>query len=214
MKKQTIDILKNFATINNSILIKKGSKLETVSGEKNILASVTVDDVFPVEHAIYSLSEFLSVLSLLNNPELEYGNNAVSLRSGKTVVKYVYSSPAAIQSAPDIDLSVKDSDLLVSFDLASEQLAQVIKASSVMQLPDLSISEKRLTVFNKKNKTGSDYHLIPESLHGSSGSSLGVSVSLLKMLPGNYSVRVSQKVIEFRSKDIPTLVYFVAVESD
>lgn len=214
MKKQTIDILKNFSSINNSILIKKGNRLETVSGEKNILASVTVEDEFPVEHAIYSLNEFLSVLSLLNNPELDYGNNSVSMRSGKTSVKYVYSAPAVVISAPDIDLTVKDSELEISFDLSAEQLSQVIKASSVMQLPNLLLTSSRISVYNSKNKSGSDYNLVPENISGNAGVSLGLSVAMIKLLPGNYSVRASRKVVEFRSKDIPSLVYFVAVESN
>lgn len=210
MKKQTIDILKNFAGINTGILIKKGNRLETVSGEKNILASVSVEDTFPVEHAIYNLNEFLSVLSLLNVPSLEYGKDSVVLSSGGTKVRYVYSSPTTVVSPPDIDLSVKDP--ILSFDLTDTQLAQILKASSVMQLPDLLLTDTGLQVYTKKNKTGSNYSLVPENLVGKAGTVLNLSVALLKLLPGNYSVKASDAVVEFRSKDIPSLVYFVAVE--
>lgn len=210
MKKQTIDILKNFATINTGILIKKGNRLETVSGEKNVLASVSVEDTFPVEHAIYNLNEFLSVLSLLNVPSLDYGKDSVVLSSGGTKVRYVYSSPTTVVSPPDIDLSVKDP--ILSFDLTDAQLAQLLKASSVMQLPDLLLTNTGLQVYNKKNKSGSNYSLVPENLVGKSNTVLNLSVALLKLLPGNYSVKTSEAVVEFRSKDIPSLVYFVAVE--
>lgn len=210
MKKQTIDILKNFAGINTGILIKKGNRLETVSGEKNILASVSVEDTFPVEHAIYNLNEFLSVISLLNVPSLDYGKDSVVLSSGGTKVRYVYSSPTTVVSPPDIDLSVKSP--ILSFDITDAQLAQILKASSVMQLPDLLLTDTGLQVYNKKNKSGSNYSLVPESLVGKNGTVLNLSVALLKLLPGNYSVKASDAVVEFRSKDIPSLVYFVAVE--
>lgn len=210
MKKQTIDILKNFAGINTGILIKKGNRLETVSGEKNVLASVSVEDTFPVEHAIYNLNEFLSVISLLNVPSLDYGKDSVVLSSGGTKVRYVYSSPTTVVSPPDIDLSVKSP--ILSFDLTDAQLAQILKASSVMQLPDLLLTDTGLQVYNKKNKSGSNYSLVPENLVGKAGTVLNLSVALLKLLPGNYSVKTSDAVVEFRSKDIPSLVYFVAVE--
>lgn len=210
MKKQTIDILKNFAGINTGILIKKGNRLETVSGEKNVLASVSVEDTFPVEHAIYNLNEFLSVISLLNVPSLDYGKDSVVLSSGGTKVRYVYSSPTTVVSPPDIDLSVKNP--ILSFDLTDAQLAQILKASSVMQLPDLLLTDTGLQVYNKKNKSGSNYSLVPENLVGKTVTVLNLSVALLKLLPGNYSVKASDAVVEFRSKDIPSLVYFVAVE--
>ncbi len=210
MKKQTIDILKNFAGINTGILIKKGNRLETVSGEKNILASVSVEDTFPVEHAIYNLNEFLSVISLLNVPSLDYGKDSVVLSSGGTKVRYVYSSPTTVVSPPDIDLSVKNP--ILSFDLTDAQLAQILKASSIMQLPDLLLTDTGLQVYNKKDKSGSNYSLVPESLVGKNGTVLNLSVALLKLMPGNYSVKTSDAVVEFRSKDIPSLVYFVAVE--
>ena len=46
ISKQTFDILKNFSEINNGILVKPGSKLETISTMKNILATASLSETF------------------------------------------------------------------------------------------------------------------------------------------------------------------------
>ena len=52
----TLTVLKNFAGINNSILVKKGNKLRTISVAKNILAEADIPEDFPKDVAIYDLS--------------------------------------------------------------------------------------------------------------------------------------------------------------
>ena len=41
LSSKTIELLKNFSSINQSILFKEGSKLRTISVMKNILAEAT-----------------------------------------------------------------------------------------------------------------------------------------------------------------------------
>ena len=51
----TLEVLKNFSNINQSIAVTTGSKLKTVNSLKNILAHATVEEDFPKEFAIYDL---------------------------------------------------------------------------------------------------------------------------------------------------------------
>ena len=69
---KTISVLKNFSSINQSILFKEGSKLRTISVMKNILAEATVTEEFMKDFGIYDLNQFLNGLSLHQSPELDF----------------------------------------------------------------------------------------------------------------------------------------------
>ena len=68
---KTLVILKNFAGINNSILVKRGDSLRTISLAKNILAEANIKEEFPRDFAIYDLNQFLNGLGLHQDPELD-----------------------------------------------------------------------------------------------------------------------------------------------
>jgi len=68
----TLTILKNFAGINNSILVKEGNRLRTISVAKNILAEADITEEFPRDFAIYDLNQFLNGLSLHQDPDLDF----------------------------------------------------------------------------------------------------------------------------------------------
>ena len=57
---RTINLLKNFASINQSILFKQGKSLRTISVMKNILAEQNIDEDIPQEFGVYDLSQFLN----------------------------------------------------------------------------------------------------------------------------------------------------------
>ena len=77
---KTHTILKNFAGINNSILVKQGDKLRTISVAKNILAEASIDEEFPKDFAIYDLNQFLNGLGLHQDPEMDFGQLFLHLR--------------------------------------------------------------------------------------------------------------------------------------
>ena len=68
----TLNVLKNFAGINNSILVKEGNKLRTISVAKNILAEANITEEFPRDVAIYDLNQFLNGLGLHSDPDLDF----------------------------------------------------------------------------------------------------------------------------------------------
>ncbi len=61
-------ILKNFSTINKSIVIEPGNVVSTLSVNKNILAKATVTEEFSKQVAIYDLGVFLGGVSLFDAP--------------------------------------------------------------------------------------------------------------------------------------------------
>ena len=133
---QTLTILKNFAGINNSILVKEGTKLRTISVAKNILAEAVIDEEFPRDFAIYDLNQFLNGLGLHQDPDLDFGNESyITIKEGKRRVKYFYADPAVIISPPDKDITLPSED--VRFQLDNTVMEKLLKAAAVYQLPDL-----------------------------------------------------------------------------
>ena len=55
----TMQVLKNFASINSNIVIHPGNTIMTVAEAKNILVSATVEETFHQEMGVYDLAEFL-----------------------------------------------------------------------------------------------------------------------------------------------------------
>ena len=104
---QTLTILKNFAGINNSILVKKGLQLRTISVAKNILAEARIEEEFPRDFAIYDLNQFLNGLGLHQDPELDFKEESyLDIREGKRRVKYFFADPAVIISPPEKNIDL------------------------------------------------------------------------------------------------------------
>ena len=134
----TLTVLKNFAGINNSILVKEGSQLRTISVAKNILAEADIPEDFPRDVAIYDLNQFLNGLSLHQDPNLDFTEDAyISIEEGKRRVKYFYADPQVIIAPPDKEINLPTQE--VCFQLESTSLEKLVKAAAVFQLPDLSV---------------------------------------------------------------------------
>jgi hypothetical protein len=107
LSKTTVEILKNFSSINQSILFKSGNKIRTISIAKNILAEAVVEEEFPKNFGIYDLNQFLNGISLYDQAELDFQNdNYVFLKEGKSRTKYFFADPSVIVSPPEKDLNL------------------------------------------------------------------------------------------------------------
>ena len=124
---KTISLLKNFSSINQSILFKEGNKLRTISVMKNILAEATVSEEFSKDFGVYDLNQFLNGLSLHQSPELDFKNDGyVVIREGKMRSKYFFADPNVIVTPPDKDITLPSED--ICFELSTEQLDKLLKA--------------------------------------------------------------------------------------
>ena len=212
---KTISVLKNFSSINQSILFKEGSKLRTISVMKNILAEATVTEEFMKDFGIYDLNQFLNGLSLHSSPELDFQNDGyVVIREGRSRSKYFFADPNVIVTPPEKDITLPTED--VCFEVSTDQLEKLLKASAVYQLPDLSaVGEAgviKLVVRDKKNDTSNDYAVVVGETD--KDFSFNFKVENIKVLPGTYEVVVSQKLLSrFTSKN-HDLIYYIALEPD
>ena len=217
LSKKTLDVLKNFSTINSSIVFRKGSTVRTISNAENILAKFTGEEDFPADFAIYDLSQFLSGISLFNDPQLEFtSNDFVSIRGGRTSAKYYFSDPEiTLKSAPERNVNFPGAD--IQFTLSSEDLLALRKASAVYGLPDLTFQSEegldtiKIILRDKENDTSNTYDITVAGC--TSGTfSLDLKIDNIRVLPGDYTVKVSKSLISEWQHSTIDLTYYVALE--
>tara|TARA_B100001094_G_C17856823_1_gene635440 strand:+ start:73 stop:744 length:672 start_codon:yes stop_codon:yes gene_type:complete len=214
---KTINLLKNFSNINQSLLFKQGNKLRTISVMKNILAEATVEEEFPKDFGIYDLPQFLnSVVVLYNNAEFDFANdNHVVIKEGRMKSKYFFADPSVIVTPPQEEkITLPSED--VTFEVSTEQLDKLLKAASLYQLSDLAVvggdGVVKLLVRDKKNDASNDFSIIVGETNDVF--SFNFKVENIKILPGNYEVVVSSKLLSrFTSKN-QDLTYYIALEPD
>ena len=211
----TVNLLKNFSSINQSILFKSGNKLRTMSVMKNILAEATITEEFPKDFGVYDLNQFLQGHSLHQSPELDFTNDEyVVIREGKMRSKYFFAEPSVIVSPPEKEISLPSED--VTFVITSQQLEKLKKAASVYQLPDISaIGEAgvvKVVARDKKNDTSNDFSIIV----GETDKQFvfNFKEENLKIIPGTYDVVVSSKLLSRFVNQNYDVVYYIALEPD
>ena len=216
LSEKTINLLENFSSINQSILVKKGSKLRTISVMKNILAEAEVDENFERDFGIYDLPQFLNGVNLMRDPDLDLKNETyMIIREGKnTKVKFAFADPEVIVTPPEKPLELPSSD--VKFQLDSTHLQKLLKASAIYQLPDLSAigdgQEITLVVSDRKNDNSNEYTLVV----GKTDKEFVFNFKMenIKLIPGSYDVQISKKNLAKFTNSNYNLDYFIALEPD
>jgi len=212
---KTLTLLKNFSSINQSILFKQGSSLKTISVMKNILAEATIDEDLPTDFGIYDLNQFLNGLGLHQNPDLDFENQGhVVIREGKSRTKYFFADPQVIVTPPEKEITLPTED--VSFELSTSHLDKLLKAAAIYQLTDLAVvggdGVVKIVVRDKKNDTSNDFSIVVGETE--STFSFNFKVENIKILPGTYDVVVSRNLLSrFTCRDYD-LTYYIALEPD
>jgi hypothetical protein len=212
LSENTVNVLRNFATINQGLVFKSGNTLRTVSKQQNVLAKATVTESFDKNFAIYDLNRFLAVLSSMNDPNLTVGTGNVKIASGTSKTTYGLSDETMVVSAPDNDISVQNAE--VKFTLTKDNLAQVLKLSGVLGLPNIAVRGNRkkisIAAVDVKNQD-SDVFSVDVGDTDAEFQFIFVTENF-KMIPGDYEVQISSKgVAHFKSKKDP-LEYWIATE--
>ena len=212
---ETINVLKNFSTINQNLVIKEGSSISTMSAMKNIIAKATVEEKFEKEFAIYDLNEFLSALSLFTNPNLDFNDDYVVMTedgSNGKKLKYWYSDPSVVTS-PTKEVTMPSSE--IQFNLSSDTLSEVTKAAAVIGVPDMVLESGELRVTDKKNDTANSYSTqVVQSNDEAEAYKFWFKVENLKLLQGSYDVQVSAKKISYFKNSNFDIEYFIALEPE
>ena len=215
LSESTVNLLKNFSSINQSILFKEGTKLRTISVMKNILVEANVSEEFPRDFGIYDLNQFLNGLSLHSNAELNFDNQEyVLIKEGRMRSKYFFADPSVIVAPPEKEITLPSED--VEFVLTSQQLEKLKKASSIYQLPDVSVIGEagviKLVARDKKNDTSNDFSIVVGETEEEFV--FNFKEENLKIVPGNYDVVVSSKLLSRFTNQNIDVTYYIALEPD
>ena len=222
LSNETISVLKNFATINQNLVIKSGSSISTMSAMKNIVASAEVKETWPTDFAIYDLNEFLSALSLFEKPSLDFKNDFVVMtEDGSTdkTLKYWYSDPSVV-TTPTKEITMPECE--VNFSFEDNLLSNVQKAAAIIGVPDMVLEGMDggialLKVTDKKNATANDY-AVEIGINNEDEKTLSYKfwfkVENLKLLSGTYDVGISSKNISHFVNANVDIQYWIALEPE
>ena len=217
ISKDTFDVFKNFATINSNILVKPGNVVRTVSPVKNVMAEATISETFDTQFGIWDLNKFLGTVSLFTDPEFYFEDNKVVIqgKNGASVV-YYYAEPRLLTT---IDKEIKMPEVVVNFTLTNSGLNEIQKAASVLQLPDLAVRSNNtgtieLVALDKKDPSSNIYSLEVGDNETAAEFDFYFKVENIKVLPGDYDVSVTEKIVSQFEHNTKDLNYWIALESD
>lgn len=211
----TLATLKNFASINNSIIIREGDTIQTISEARNILAYAKLSEAFPKDFGVYDLSEFLNVLGLVESPRLRFEDTHVLIgdQSGRSTIKYFYTDTDMLTAAP-ATMNMPDAD--ISFELTQDTMMKIKRAASALGHEDLILSPNdgliTLTVGDPANSTGNTFSMDVDGEYSLESFNAIVKISNLKMVQDTYRVEVSSKCISKFASD--NIEYFIAFEKN
>ena len=215
LSNQTLQVLKNYSTINSSILFREGSELKTISVGENAIAQYTCEESFPQTFGIYDLNQFLAGLSLFENPTLEFDNtDYVYIRGRGRAAKYYFSDPEiTLKSAPQKNINFPGAD--IQFNITWEDLMGIQKAASVYSLTDLVFSSQdgqiTLKLLDSENDTSNDYEQVVQG-ETTGDYNLTLKVDHIRLLPGDYTVKVSKHLVSEWQHQNLDLTYYIALE--
>jgi hypothetical protein len=215
LSENTFNLLKNFSGINQSISVKSGNTIRTISVAENILAEADVEETFPKNFSIYDLNEFLGGMSLMRGADMEFGSDHyVKIKNNRSAIKYFFADSSLIKQAPDQGIKVPSAD--VNFVLSESDIQSLTRAAAVYQLPDFSVigdgTDVTVVVRDKENDTSNTFSINVGQTDDEFV--LNMKVENLKLIKGDYDVVMSKRLISrFTNKSIP-VTYWIALEPD
>lgn len=217
LSSDTINLLKNFASINQGIYFKQGKTIKTVSPQKNIMAEVTVDENFPVDFGVYDLNNFLSVISLhKDDPTLNFEdkNILISGLKGRSKIKYRFCEPSMIVVPPEKNIVMPDPE--IRFTLNAEDFDWVLRAAAVLSSPHIAIESDGEKVFVSTIDLQNDSaHTDSIEIAEGNGDKYRMifKTENLKMISGTYEVSLSSKGISHFKNKNKNLQYWITTEA-
>lgn len=208
---KTLEVLKNFSTINPSIKFVAGNELKTISPASTILAKAKAFSEITGDFCIGELGRFMSSLSLFNNPEIELEEKKCTITDGKNKIEYVYTAEELIKLPPNKEIVLPSVD--VQFSLTNEMFQSIRKAMAVLSLNEMGVvgdnGKLLVKAFDVKGTTKDQYSIDI----GTTDKNFTVvfRAENLKLLPYDYDVSISSKGISKFSN--PNVEYFIAIEA-
>ena len=158
--KESIDTLKKTFEVNQCVrLVGNDKTLRVKSTDSTMMMIAELEEEPPRDFYIYNLKEFLSVLAIIDEPELDFSNEKflkIQSPDGKQTLRYMESDPEFVTSY--IAKDVPFTDEVFEVEVPEKEYTNVIKAASSMNLEYVGFvcdGEKiTISAFNKNNGDG------------------------------------------------------------
>ena len=209
----TLSVLKNFSTINPSIVFKPGSVVRTISPQKTVMAAATIDETVETQAGVYDLSRFLSTLALFDNPDVVFGQDRFSIKGGRSELRYTYTSESLMVTPPEKDIVVPDPEVSVS--IKWQDIENVLRAAGVLQLPEIAFigdgNSVTMSAVDSKTSTADNYNTVVAEDISTDPFNMIIKTDNLKLVPADYEATLSSKgMAHFKSSRVQ---YWVAIET-
>ena len=218
ISKETLEVLKNFSAINPNLVVNEGNKLSTIAEAKNIMASTTVTETFPKGFGIYDLNEFLSAHSLIEDADLEFGDNSVVMKSPTSSITYRYADKSILTS-PEKGVNMPESE--VNITITEDLISQIRKAGGALGHPVVSITAAEgddniyFEVKDPNNSSANTFQIKTGDYSGNAVFDFQFLIANLKLIPGDYKVCVSSKLIShWECINNNSVEYWIALEKN
>jgi hypothetical protein len=213
---KTVDLLKSFSSINPGLYFTKGSTLRTMSPQKNILCEAVVEDEFPQDFGVHDLNNFLSVLSLNKDPEIEFSdsNAIIKFLGGRSKINYRFAEKSMIVVPPEKNITLPSID--VQFKLTEEDLAWIQKTSAVLRSPNVAVTSDGTAVSIVSfdiSDTSAATNSVDIGVASDKTYKLIFKTENLKVIPGTYDVEISSKGVAHFTNSKDNIQYWIATES-
>ena len=209
LSKRTQAILKNFAGINQSIVINPGNVLQTISNVKDVFAKATIEETFETKVSIYDVNEFLGVLSLFEDPELDFTANSVKLSQGNMTQTYYYADSSVITQPPEKGVSLPSVEVNAS--LTREQMMSLVKAAGLNDATSLTFTDGNVKVWNSQSPNANTFQITGVS-ETNANYELSIAVEKLKMVADDYDIEICAKGLSHFTGKQNAIEYFVALQ--
>ncbi len=214
LSKATLNIIKNFSTINTNLMIRKGNKLSTLSPSGSVYGEAHIEETFDHDFGIYDLGEFLSVISIFNEPEFEFNERVLNISEGKNRVRYMSADSSILRFPKGTPKYPAESD--ISFDLSNSNLQQITRSAAVLKVPYVSIVGKdgicSIIVTDKTNPNSNQFQI--EVGDTTSEFVANIKVESMKMIADNYEFHISTQQKAACKLIGQDKMYMLALETD
>ena len=210
----TMAVLKNFVSIQPNVVLHEGNVIKTIAEAKNVMAVATLDQTFDKSLGIYNLDEFLNVLGLVDDPDLAFGDEFVTVQgNGRSQVKYFYSDPSILTS-PAKDIPMPEAE--VKFTLDEATFKKVLRAAGALGHEKMTITATdggvKLTVVDNTDATSNAFEIVVPGTCDSTDFTFVMNIANLKLIGGDYDVEVSSRLISKFTNQSADICYYIALE--
>jgi len=220
LSENTVHILKNFSTINQSLQFKSGNTIKTISPTKTVYVEATIGENIPKEFAIYDLNKLLAKVSLYKDAHLEVGDEHLTIATeNKKKFDYIkYCSPQVIITPPE--KSITFSEPGCAFSLSQEDLDWMRKSAGISGSPNFVFESDGTTInfiaTDVKDNSADQSKIEIGTVADGKTFRVVMKVENFKLLDGSYDVAIAKKgqsgLAQFTHKTIP-IKYYIAIEA-